>query len=195
MFAFVKYLGILFWDEITWNQFDSWFWALLGCVQNRLYPKPDYLSLGWASMLAQTVQNPPAVQDTWVWLLGWEDPQKKGMGTHASSLAWRIPWTEEPSELQSMGSQTVGHHWATNTFTFTAQSLVSGWWKNKRVPALHQLQKLFHLLLSSDFPLVSPHAFIRLNSGKDLSFTLCRSLSFFAYLCTSFLFGTLPCIF
>ena len=64
------------------------------------------------------VKNLPAIQETWVWSLGWEDPLEKGRPTHSGILAWRIPWTEEPGRLQSMGSQRVGHHWATNTFTF-----------------------------------------------------------------------------
>ena len=50
-------------------------------------------------------------------ILGWEDPLEKGMATYSSILAWRIPWTEEPGGLQSMGSQREGHNWATNTFT------------------------------------------------------------------------------
>ena len=54
-------------------------------------------------------KNPPAMQDTWVQFLGQEDPLEKGMVTHCSILAWRIPWTEEPGGLQSMGSQRVGH--------------------------------------------------------------------------------------
>ena len=54
---------------------------------------------------------------TWIWFLGWEDPLKKGMGTHFSILAWRIPWTEEPGRLQSMGSRRVSKDWATFTFT------------------------------------------------------------------------------
>ena len=49
------------------------------------------------------------VQETWVRSLGWEDPLEKEMATHSSTLAWKIPWTEEPGRLQSMGSQTVGH--------------------------------------------------------------------------------------
>ena len=49
-------------------------------------------------------------QETWVRSLGWEDPLKKGMATHSSILAWRIPWTEEPVGLQSMGLQRVGHN-------------------------------------------------------------------------------------
>ena len=49
----------------------------------------------------------------WVWSQGWEDPLEKGMATHLSILAWRIPWTEEPGGLLFMGSQRVGHNWAT----------------------------------------------------------------------------------
>ena len=47
----------------------------------------------------------------WIWSLGWEDPLVEGMATHSNLLAWRIPWTEEPGELQSIGSQRVGHNW------------------------------------------------------------------------------------
>ena len=46
--------------------------------------------------MTQLVKNPPAMQETWVWSLGWEDPLEKEMATHSSILAWRIPWTEEP---------------------------------------------------------------------------------------------------
>ena len=59
------------------------------------------------------VKNLPAVQETWVQSLGWEDPLKKEMATHSSILAWEIPWTEEPGELQSMGLQRVRHNLAT----------------------------------------------------------------------------------
>ena len=59
--------------------------------------------------MAQTVKNPPAMQETWVSSLDWEDPLEEGMATHSSILAWRIPWTEEPGGLQSMGS----HDWGT----------------------------------------------------------------------------------
>ena len=55
------------------------------------------------------VKNPPAMQETWVRPLGWEDPLEEGMATHSSILAWRIPRTEEPGGLQSMGSQRVVH--------------------------------------------------------------------------------------
>ena len=55
------------------------------------------------------VKNPSAMLETWVQSLGWEDPLEEEMATHSSILAWRIPCTEEPGELQSMGLQTVGH--------------------------------------------------------------------------------------
>ena len=60
-------------------------------------------------MVAQTVKNLPAVQETWVPSLGQEDPLQKEMATHFSILAWRTPWTEEPGGLQSMELQRVGH--------------------------------------------------------------------------------------
>ena len=60
---------------------------------------------GWASLVAQVVRSPPAMQETWVLFLGKEDPLEQGMATHSSILAWRIPGTEEPGGLQSMGSQ------------------------------------------------------------------------------------------
>ena len=61
-----------------------------------------------ASLVAQMVKNPPAMLETWVRSLGWEDSLEREMATHSSVLAWRIPWTEEPGRLQSMGSQRVG---------------------------------------------------------------------------------------
>ena len=70
-------------------------------------------------VIAQMVKNLPVMQETWVRSLGQEDPLEKGMATHSSVLAWRIPWTEEPGRLQSMGLQSVRNHWATNTFIFT----------------------------------------------------------------------------
>ena len=70
-----------------------------------------------ASLVAQMVKDPPALRETCVWRLGQEDPLEKGMATHSSILAWRIPWTEEPGGLQSMGSQRVGHDWATKHST------------------------------------------------------------------------------
>ena len=61
------------------------------------------------SLVAQLVKNLPAMWETWVQFLGWEDPLEEDMAVHSNLLAWRIPWTEEPGLLQSMGSQSVGH--------------------------------------------------------------------------------------
>ena len=63
--------------------------------------------------MAQLVKNLPAMRETWfdLWVrsLGWEDPLEEGMATHSSILAWRIPWTEEPGGLQSLGGKRIGH--------------------------------------------------------------------------------------
>ena len=64
----------------------------------------------WASLVAQLVKNLPAMQETWVQSLGWEDPLEEGMATHCSILACKIPWTEEPSGLQTMESQGVKNY-------------------------------------------------------------------------------------
>ena len=62
-----------------------------------------------ASLVAQMVKHLPTMQETQVPSLGWEDPLEKEMATHSSTLAWKIPWTEKPGRLQSMGSQRVRH--------------------------------------------------------------------------------------
>ena len=63
----------------------------------------------WASLVAQMVKNLPAMQEAWVRSLDWEDPLEEGMATHSSILTWRIPWTEEPGGLQSIGLQRIGY--------------------------------------------------------------------------------------
>ena len=67
-----------------------------------------------ASLLAQMVKNLPARQETWVWSLSQRDPLEEEIVIHASIIAWRIPWTEEPDRLPFMGLQRVRHDWATN---------------------------------------------------------------------------------
>ena len=64
-------------------------------------------------------KNMPAMCETWIRSPGWEDPLEESIATHSSILAWMIPWSEEPGGQQFMGSQRVGHDWATNTFTST----------------------------------------------------------------------------
>ena len=68
--------------------------------------------------MAQTVKNLLPLREAQVQPLGQEDPLEKGMATHSSILAWRLPWTEEPGRLLSMGSQRVGHDGGTNTVPF-----------------------------------------------------------------------------
>ena len=66
----------------------------------------DQLIMICIKLVVQSVNHLPAIQETWVQFLGWEDPLEKEMATHSSILAWRIPWTEEPGRLQSMGRKT-----------------------------------------------------------------------------------------
>ena len=77
-----------------------------------------------ASVVAQMVNNLPAMEETRIPSLGWEDPLEKGTATHSSILDWKIPWTEEPGGLYSMGLQRVRHDWATNTFISVEYSLM-----------------------------------------------------------------------
>ena len=65
-------------------------------------------------MVAQRVRTLPAMQETRIWSLGWEDPLEKEIATHSSILAWKIPWMEKPGRLQSMGLQRVGQDWVTS---------------------------------------------------------------------------------
>ena len=89
------------------------------------------LQLEWASLVAQRLKHLPAMWETWVRSLGWDDPLEKEMATHSSILAWWIPWMEEPGGLQSTGSQRVGHDWVTSlmslTYLCTQISFVNIW--------------------------------------------------------------------
>ena len=75
------------------------------------------LSSWRASLTPQMLKNLPATWETRVWPLVREDPLEKGLATHSSTLAWGIPWTEEPGGLQSAGSWRIGHDWMTNATT------------------------------------------------------------------------------
>ena len=75
------------------------------------------LQYSWASPVAQMIKNPPAVWETWVRSLGWEDPLKEGLVTHSSILARRIPMDKKPGRLQSMGLQRIRHDWVTKHST------------------------------------------------------------------------------
>ena len=112
---------ILEWVAISYLRRCSWSrdWTQVSCVS--LHWQSDSLPLShlgshkpYASLVAQRLKRLPAMRETWVQSLGWEDPLEKEMATHSSILAWIIPWTEEPGGLQSMGSQRVRHNWATS---------------------------------------------------------------------------------
>ena len=75
----------------------------------RMILSPEASGLWFHSLVAQRVKHLPTMQDTRVPSLGWEDPLERKMATHSSTLAWKIPWSEKPGRLQSMGSQRVGH--------------------------------------------------------------------------------------
>ena len=97
------------------------------------------LTLG-ASLVSQQIKNPPAMQETWVQSLDWEDPLEKGMATQSSNLAWRIPWTAEPSRLQYIGLQRVRHDWVCTI----ALTLVS--WKLEKVRSSAMFLGTYHML-------------------------------------------------
>ena len=98
------------------------------------------LTPGWTSPAAQKVKNPPAMQETWVWSLGQRDPLEEGLAAHSSILAWRIPWTEEPGGLQSMGSQSRTQ---LRVFLFTSDS------RSHRLAALRLLSEKWGNLKNS----------------------------------------------
>ena len=82
---------------------------------------------------AQMVKNPPAMQETWVQFLGWEDPQEKGMATHCSILAWRIPWIEEPGGATVHGVTKSQTQLSNFTFYFIVFSIKGEGIRNKEV--------------------------------------------------------------
>ena len=80
-----------------------------------------------ASLVAQMVKRLCEVQETRVWSLGWEDPLEKEMAAHSSTLAWKVPRTEEPGRLQFMGLQRVGQDWVTSLSLFTFYYTLVSW--------------------------------------------------------------------
>ena len=97
----------------NWRHWKKHPWVTTEWVRLMAEIKPGQEIEG-ASLVAQSLKHLPEMRETWVWFLGQEDPLEKGMATHSSTLAWRIPWTEQPGRLQSMGLQRVGHDWATS---------------------------------------------------------------------------------
>ena len=92
----------------AWSHWDEWLrWGV---------PASPCSGFSCCFLVAQMVKRLPTMRGTQVWSLGWEDPLEKAMATHSSTLAWKIPWMEEPGRLQSMGLQRVGHDWATSLY-------------------------------------------------------------------------------
>ena len=122
-----------------------------------------------ASLIAQLVKNLPAVQQTQLWSLGWEDPLEKEMVTHSSILAWKISWTEEPAGLQFMGLQRIGHDWVTNTYLLPLQRL--GSYTSFKAQLLTIFLKVSWLNLAEyDPPPLIPLAFLHATIGMRISY-------------------------
>ena len=98
-------------NALWWPKWEGNLKKRGGGCQTRLKQLSTYAYL-WSSLVIQMVKNPPAMWETWVQSLGQEDSPEEGMATHSSILAWRIPWTEEPGGLWSVGSQRVRHNWS-----------------------------------------------------------------------------------
>ena len=112
--SFRKYSSHRLVTSVKWDYLCSIWWS--ACTWH-LYIKDQnthFWGGGWASLVAQRIKRLPAMRETRVRSLGWEDPLEKEMATQSTTLAWRIPWTEEPGGLQSTGSQRVGHNWETS---------------------------------------------------------------------------------
>ena len=122
------------------------------------------------------IKNPPAIWETGIQSLGWEDPLEKRMATYSCILAWRSPWTEESGGLQSMGLQNVRQHWATNIFTFTrtyvlVTSKISFSLFHLFSPETLQSSCFFIFrILSGNIPLIWRHGYRYLSISKDLLF-------------------------
>ena len=99
-------------------------------INHKITNRRIWAGLHKTSLVGQTVKRLSTMRETRVQSLGQEDPLGKEMAIHSSTIAWNIPWTEEPGRLQSMGSQRVGHDWATSFLTYLRASLVTQLVKN-----------------------------------------------------------------
>ena len=105
-----------------WPPSNSWPTASIMHSAIDLLSYKNHLAFGmnwWVSLVAQTVKNLPTMQETWLWFLGGEGPLEKGMATHSSILAWRIPWTERAWWATVPGIAKHGHNWGSRAFTFS----------------------------------------------------------------------------
>ena len=98
----------------SWSLSPNWYTKPMTSDAKRTAMEHTCSMILQHSLVAQRLKRLPATWEIWVRSLGWEDPLEKEMAIHFSILAWRIPWMEELGGLQSMGSQRVGHDWATS---------------------------------------------------------------------------------
>ena len=117
--------------------------------------------LQYSSLVAQTVKCLPTMQKAGVQSLGREDPLEKEMATHSSSLAWKIPWTEEHGRVQSMGSQRVGHDWA---MSLTHSSILAG--KSHEQKSLAGFSPPGHKRIGYDLATKQQHFFLKRECQK-----------------------------
>ena len=115
------------------------------------------------------VKHLPAMQETRVWSLGQENPLEKQMASHSSILAWRIPWTEEPVRLPSLGLQRVGHNWATNACTCTHTHTHTH---------THRVCQVFYLFLGQFVISQGMHPFIYIITCTDIKLVIVPSYPF-----------------
>ena len=143
-----------------------------------------------ASLVAQLVKNLPAMQETRVWALNWKNPLEKGMATHSSILAWRIPWTEKPGGLQSMELQRVGQDWVTKHVCILYEKApwpdaALCWGKNALLPVLfcillfHSLTIEFEVRTEAESGLLFYMA--RINHADFATVQLKNGLPYFSY--------------
>ena len=126
----------------VWASFGSWWWTgkpgMLQSMGSQWVGHNQETELNWTKPMVQRLKHLPTMRETGVWSLHQEDPLEKDMATHSSMLLWRIPWTEEPGGLQSMGSQRVGHDWATEQQLSTQMNgvrLREAWHWDELLPA------------------------------------------------------------
>ena len=121
-------------DKQSQSTDNRWWWKKYSIYLQGTKQGESFLGSSDGKASARNVRDPGSICGSEK-SLSWEDPLEKELATHSSILAWKIPWTEEPGGLQSMGSQRVGHDWTTNTFTFKqgewaahAQKTRTPWW-------------------------------------------------------------------
>ena len=129
------------------------------------------------------VKNPPAMQETWLQSLGWKNLLEKGMVTHSSILAWRIPWTEEAGRLHSMRSQRLEHDGATFTSLYKQHKVHFPWLVGDRLQ--FQLRKPQFLFFTYLRPMILSH----LSVGR-LKFRICTATGLLIFNFFSLLWGS-----